>query len=46
MTEICEKSAEIFLGTKSLGSVTYLSDDQVNAIKNHSGEKYRNEDIR
>ena len=41
MTEICEKAAEIFIGSKSLGSVNVLSDFDVECIINHDDEKYR-----
>jgi ribulose-5-phosphate 4-epimerase/fuculose-1-phosphate aldolase len=38
-TEMCEKSAEIFLG--SYPNITYLSDVSINSIANDEKEKYR-----
>jgi L-fuculose-phosphate aldolase len=40
-TEICEKSAEIFIGAKQLNSIKYLSSDDINKLKNDKNEKYR-----
>jgi ribulose-5-phosphate 4-epimerase/fuculose-1-phosphate aldolase len=41
ITEICEKSAEIFLGCLNLNSINFLTDDEVKKIINDSNEKYR-----
>lgn len=41
MTEICEKSAEIFIGAKALGTLDFLNMNQVAQIQNHDGEIYR-----
>jgi ribulose-5-phosphate 4-epimerase/fuculose-1-phosphate aldolase len=41
ITEICEKSAEIFLGSILLGNVKFLSDDETNDLINDKKEKYR-----
>jgi len=40
-TEICEKSASIFLGAKQLGNVNYISDESVLKINNDKNEIYR-----
>jgi len=40
-TEICEKSAEIFIGSKSLGQCTFISEDKVVQIKKDTNEIYR-----
>jgi len=42
-TEICEKSADIFLG--SLFNPLYLSEFDINKIENDEKEKYRNKII-
>jgi hypothetical protein len=41
ITEICEKSAEIFLGSILLGNIKFLSDDETNDLINDKKEKYR-----
>lgn len=43
MTEVCEKAAEIFIGSKSLHSVDFLSENEVRSIMDHEDEKYRRE---
>jgi ribulose-5-phosphate 4-epimerase/fuculose-1-phosphate aldolase len=43
-TEMCEKSAEVFLG--SLFSPDYLSEDDVNKIINDNKEKYRQQNYK
>lgn len=40
-TEICEKSAEIFIGSKTLGEIGFLSPYDVIKINNDEKEKYR-----
>jgi ribulose-5-phosphate 4-epimerase/fuculose-1-phosphate aldolase len=41
INEICEKSAEIFLGSKSLGSLNFLSDIEINKLLMDKKEIYR-----
>jgi len=41
INEICEKSAEIFLGSKILGSLNFLNDEQVDVLLNDKQEIYR-----
>ena len=41
-TEMCEKSAEIFIGSKSLGQCTFISEDKVVQVKTDTNEIYRN----
>jgi L-fuculose-phosphate aldolase len=45
ITEICEKSAEIFIGSKMLSIDTYkikfLSEDELSDLENDKNEKYR-----
>lgn len=47
MTEICEKSAEIFMGVKALCSPSHcldsLSDSEIKSLVNNKHEKYRKE---
>jgi ribulose-5-phosphate 4-epimerase/fuculose-1-phosphate aldolase len=43
MTEICDKSAEIWVGSKSLSDVKFLTDEQVNELVEDKNEKYRKE---
>lgn len=43
MTEVCEKAAEVFIGTKLLDGPVFLSEEQVSAIQKHKGEIYRRE---
>jgi L-fuculose-phosphate aldolase len=40
-SQIAEKSAEIFIGSKLLGEVNYLSDLEMNNIKKDKKEQYR-----
>ena len=40
-TEICEKSAEIFVGAKQLNDIDFLSDQDIVAIENDTNEIYR-----
>ena len=40
-TEICEKSAEIFLGARTLGNVNFLSEKNINELINDEKEKLR-----
>ena len=40
-TEICEKSAEIFVGAKQLNDIDFLSDQDIVAIENDTNETYR-----
>ena len=40
-TEICEKSAEIFLKSKTLGKLNTLRISDINEIENDQNEKYR-----
>lgn len=41
ITEICEKSAEIFLGSISLGCINFLSDDDIKKLVEDKNEIYR-----
>jgi len=41
ITEICEKAAEIFLGSMLLGNINFLSDYQTSNLINDKKEKYR-----
>jgi ribulose-5-phosphate 4-epimerase/fuculose-1-phosphate aldolase len=43
MTQICEKAAEIFVGSKRLGSQNCLARTEVFAIAQHEDEVYRKE---
>lgn len=45
ITEICEKSAEIFLGAYSLGGVIFLEHSEVTKLSNDNSEKYRKSKI-
>ena len=38
---MCEKSAEIFIGSKVLGQTNFLTDDQVSEIDKCPSEKHR-----
>ena len=40
-TEICEKSAEIFLGSKSIGQINSLSKEEINTLLTDKKEIYR-----
>jgi ribulose-5-phosphate 4-epimerase/fuculose-1-phosphate aldolase len=41
MTEICEKAAEIFIGSKLLGTISPLSPRNIEDVASHEDEKYR-----
>jgi ribulose-5-phosphate 4-epimerase/fuculose-1-phosphate aldolase len=41
INEICEKSAEIFFCSKNLGSLNFLSDEQIDKLLNDKQEIYR-----
>ena len=41
ISEICEKSAEIFIGSKLIGNMNFLSTFQVNSLIFDEKEKYR-----
>lgn len=41
INEICEKSAEIFLGAKSLGGLNFLDESEINKLINDKKEIYR-----
>ena len=41
ITEICEKSAEVFLGCVNLNSINYLTDNEVEKLTKDKNEKYR-----
>jgi len=41
INDICEKSAEIFLGSKSLGSLNFLNDIEINKLLMDKKEIYR-----
>lgn len=41
ITDICEKSAEIFLGASEIGNVLHLTDSEMDEILVHENEKYR-----
>ena len=41
ITEICEKSAEIFINNKNLNSMIYLSEEEIEKLLNDENEKYR-----
>jgi ribulose-5-phosphate 4-epimerase/fuculose-1-phosphate aldolase len=41
ITEICEKSAEIFLGCNSLGKINFLSDEDIQKLIGDKNEIYR-----
>jgi ribulose-5-phosphate 4-epimerase/fuculose-1-phosphate aldolase len=41
ITEICEKSAEIFIDTIKLKSVNYLTNSEIDKLLNDENEKYR-----
>ena len=42
-SSICEKSAEIFIGSKTLGKCNFMSDSEIFKIKNDKNEIYRME---
>lgn len=47
MTEICEKAAEVLIGSITLSDdINALSDGAISNILNHEGEAYRNENLR
>jgi L-fuculose-phosphate aldolase len=41
ITDICEKAAEIFLGTIMIGDTTFLTDEQINELITDNKEIYR-----
>ena len=41
ITEICEKSADIFLGSILLGDIRFLSDYETKSLMDDKKEKYR-----
>jgi L-fuculose-phosphate aldolase len=41
INEICEKSAEIFIGAKTLGSINFLKESEINSLINDKKEIYR-----
>jgi L-fuculose-phosphate aldolase len=41
ISEICEKSAEIFIGAKNLGSINFLKESDINNLINDKKEIYR-----
>jgi ribulose-5-phosphate 4-epimerase/fuculose-1-phosphate aldolase len=41
-TEMCEKSAEIFIGAKSISKCTFISNDEIEQVKVDTNEIYRN----
>jgi len=43
ISEICEKSAEIFIGAVSIDNITFLTDESVNDLLIDKNEKYRQE---
>jgi ribulose-5-phosphate 4-epimerase/fuculose-1-phosphate aldolase len=43
ITEICDKSADIWLGSKLLGDIRFLTDEQVCELIDDVDEKYRKE---
>ena len=42
-TLMCEKSAEVYIGARAMGSVKYLSKDQIAEVDTSLDEKYRRE---
>ena len=40
-TDICEKSADIFIGSVSLGKINFLSNKELEDLVNDKNEKYR-----
>ena len=40
-TEICEKSAEIFIGSMLFGKIDLLNEEEINELVNDKDEKYR-----
>lgn len=40
-TDICEKSAEIFVGCSELGDIIFLGDSEIDELINDDNEKYR-----
>lgn len=45
-TEICDKAAEVFLGAYNMGTINFLSEEQVNDLVFDKNEKYRQELLR
>ena len=42
-TLMCEKSAEVYIGARELGSITYLTKEQIAEVDTSPDEKYRRE---
>ena len=42
-TLMCEKSAEVYIGARAMGSITYLTKEQIAEVDNSPDEKYRRE---
>lgn len=42
-TLMCEKSAEVYIGARAMGSIKYLSKDQIAEVDTSLDEKYRRE---
>ena len=42
-TLMCEKSAEIYSGARAMGSINYLTKEQIAEVDTSSDEKYRRE---
>jgi hypothetical protein len=40
-TDMCEKSAEIFVGSFTLGKINFLSDSESDDLVKDNNEKYR-----
>ncbi len=42
-TLMCEKSAEVYIGSRSMGGITYLTKEQIAEVDKSPDEKYRRE---
>ena len=42
-TLMCEKSAEVYIGARAMGSITYLTKEQIAEVDKSPDEKYRRE---
>ena len=42
-TLMCEKSAEVYIGARAMGSITYLTKEQIAEVDTSPDEKYRRE---
>ena len=40
-TLMCEKSAEVYIGARAMGSITYLTKEQIAEVDTSLDEKYR-----